>query len=142
MAEELKCNKPEARQFDFWAGEWTVTAGGKVAGENSITLIHGGCALREEWRGAGGGTGSSLNAWDSRTKSWRQTWVSSMGPPLLLEGGVDDRGRMVMTGEGIDPKGRPVKNRITWSREAEGRVRQLWEQQGAEGKWTVVFDGL
>jgi hypothetical protein len=142
MADELKCKEPEARQFDFWIGEWTVQADGKKAGDNSITLIHGGCALREEWRSASGGTGSSLNAWDSRTRTWRQTWVSSMGPPLLLEGGLDGEGRMVMTGEGSDEQGRPVRNRITWSREREGRVRQLWEQSTPDGKWSIVFDGL
>lgn len=135
------CSAAEFHQFDFWAGEWSVTSGGKLAGENTITPIHGGCALREEWRGAGGGTGTSLNAWDPRTKSWRQTWVSNRGVVLILEGGLDASGRMVMTGEGSSQDGKPLKNRITWSREEGGKVRQMWEQSDGK-KWTVVFDGL
>ncbi|HET7704523.1 MAG TPA: hypothetical protein VFM36_00410, partial [Thermoanaerobaculia bacterium] len=46
------CDRPEHRQFDFWAGEWTVTTpDGKTAGTNRITKIAGGCALLEEWTG-------------------------------------------------------------------------------------------
>jgi len=36
-----------------------------------------------------------------------------------------------------------VRQRITWSREPDGRVRQLWESSKDGGRsWTTVFDGL
>ncbi len=28
--------RPDLYQFDFWVGEWEVTAGGQTAGENRI----------------------------------------------------------------------------------------------------------
>jgi hypothetical protein len=31
--------------------------------------------------------------------------------------------------------------RITWSREADGTVRQVWEQSADAKSWTTVFDG-
>ena len=34
------CSSPEARQFDFWVGSWTVHANDKVAGHNNISNIH------------------------------------------------------------------------------------------------------
>ena len=46
---------PEARQFDFWVGEWNVTtAEGQQAGTNSIRLILDDCVLQETWAGAAG----------------------------------------------------------------------------------------
>jgi hypothetical protein len=44
-------------------------------------------------------------------------------------------------GTGKD-EGRPVKHRITWTPNADGSVRQLWESSGPNGQWVVVFDGL
>jgi len=131
------CASPEHRQFDFWVGEWEVTRpDGKVAGHNRITPILGGCALREEWTGAGGNQGTSLNAWDPGAHAWRQTWVDQSGAVLLLAGGIDG-GRMVMvSGDG------PSRQRITWTPMPDGRVRQLWDASEDGGKtWKVAFDG-
>src|SRR5436190_24339821 len=44
-----RCDAPEYRQFDFWAGEWDVTsaANGSAAGTNSVTRTLDGCVLQE-----------------------------------------------------------------------------------------------
>jgi hypothetical protein len=132
----------ESRQFDFWIGEWEVTAGGKAAGTNHIVPILGGRALRETWRGAGGYNGTSTNIYDATTKSWKQFWVDNSGLVLLLEGGVVD-GKMVLEGGRIGGDGRPVVDRITWTPNEDGTVRQLWETSQDEGEtWEVGFDGL
>ena len=132
------CASPEHRQFDFWIGEWEVTRpDGKLAGHNRITPILGGCALREEWTGAGGNQGTSLNAWDPEARRWRQTWVDQGGTVLLLAGGIDG-GKMVMqSGDGAS------RQRITWTPMGDGRVRQLWDSSSDGGKtWKVEFDGI
>lgn len=138
------CSTPEYRQFDFWAGSWNVTMGGKAAGTNTIQPIEAGCALQETWRGAGGGSGTSLNAWDARRQVWHQTWTGADGGVLLLDGVFKD-GKMVLTGQHPavkDPKA-TVLERITWSPLPSGQVRQLWESSLDGGKtWTVAFDGL
>jgi hypothetical protein len=132
------CGAPEQRQFDFWIGDWRVTTpDGKHAGDNRIERILDGCALQESWQGAGGGRGFSYNAWDRERKVWHQTWVDKQGNLLLLEGGLRE-GRMVLEG----PQG-TVRNRITWTPNADGSVRQLWETSADQGKsWKAVFDGL
>ena len=136
------CAAPEYRQFDFWLGEWSVTdPGGKAAGVNRITRILGGCALREEWTGAGGLTGTSLNMYDSPRRRWHQTWVDDKGNVLLLEGAFHG-GRMVLEGDAPAESGTLVRQRITWSPLAGGRVRQLWESSTDSGKtWKTEFDG-
>ncbi len=137
------CATPEHRQFDFWLGDWDVTnPAGKVAGHNRITLILGGCALREEWTGASGTSGTSLNVFDADARKWRQTWVDDGGSVLLLTGEFRD-GKMVLEGESPAGKGKTARQRITWTPASDGRVRQLWDSSADGGKtWKVEFDGM
>jgi len=137
------CATPDHRQFDFWLGEWEVTApGGKVAGHNRISAILGGCALREEWTGASGNTGTSLNMYDAGARKWRQTWVDDGGTVLLLAGELK-AGKMVLVGESPAAGGKTSLQRITWTPQPGGRVRQLWDSSADGGKtWKVEFDGM
>jgi hypothetical protein len=137
-AQPKPCTGPEYRQFDFWIGDWRVTTpDGKHAGDNRIDAILDGCALSESWRGAGGGQGFSYNAYDRARKVWHQTWVDKQGNLLLLEGALKD-GAMVLSG--VQAK---VLQRITWTPNKDGSVRQVWETSADQGKtWQTVFDGL
>jgi len=136
------CTAPEHRQFDFWIGEWEVTTPkGAPAGRNRIEPILGGCALRESWTGAKGGSGTSYNAYDRRSGRWHQTWVDNGGLVLRLDG-TFAAGKMVLSGESRDSTGARVLNRITWQETAPGAVRQLWETSKDGGDtWSVAFDG-
>ena len=139
------CAAPEHRRFDFWIGTWDVTnPAGKVVGHNRIESALGGCALIEHWTGAGGVRGTSLNAFDRDRRKWHQTWVDNTGGLLQLDGGVEG-GAMVMTGDAVDkdaPSG-VARQRITWTPQPGGTVRQRWESSSDGGKtWNVVFDGL
>jgi hypothetical protein len=138
------CTRPEHRQFDFWIGEWDVTLpNGSRAGTNRIRAINGGCALQEEWTGARGSTGTSLNAFDASTSRWHQTWVGSDGLVLLLDGGVRN-GAMELSGITTGPNDTRTLHRVRWTPlgGAQATVRQLWESSTDDGKtWTVAFDG-
>jgi hypothetical protein len=57
--------------------------------------------------------------------------VDSDGLLLVLEGRWDGK-RMVLEG---------AKQRITWTPNDNGSVRQLWEAADDKGGWSVVFDG-
>jgi hypothetical protein len=141
-APKSACTAPEFHQFDFWIGDWDVAdANGKPVGRNRIATVQRGCALTEQWEGKGGVTGTSLNAWDAERRRWRQTWIDSTGSLLLLEGEFVD-GRMVLWGSANDASGKPARQRITWQKLADGRVRQTWESS-VEGSatWSTVFDG-
>lgn len=133
------CPAVESHQFDFWIGDWDVTLpDGKPAGHNRIDAILDGCALAEHWQGASGFRGQSYNAYDAPSKLWRQFWVDATGTVLGLEGRFAD-GKMVLQstsrGQRID--------RITWTPNADGTVRQLWEvSQDSGATWKTEFDGL
>jgi hypothetical protein len=137
------CAGPEYRQFDFWIGDWTVTgAKGKLAGSNRIERVAGGCGLQENWTAATGGSGRSLNAYSPQDGKWHQVWLGSGGLWMPLSGGLRD-GSMVLEGRTIGPKKEVIEQRITWTPQADGRVRQLWEQSMDSGKtWTAGFDGM
>ena len=133
------CDSPEHRQFDFWLGSWDVyRPDGEQAGTNRLTAIHDGCAIREEWEGVSGHAGTSLNFYDPASGRWYQTWVDNGGKPLLLSGGLNGDGQMVLA----SPDGESPRQRITWTPEEDGSVRQLWEtSEDGGGTWSVAFDG-
>jgi hypothetical protein len=125
-------------------GLWdVVNVAGKFVGTNRIERV-GDCFLQETWAAASGGyTGRSLNSvgFDGR---WHQTWTDTSGLRLELAGGLVN-GKMVMEGgtpsQDRKQKG-PTRNRISWSPEGAGVVRQHWETSSDEGKtWTTSFDG-
>jgi len=133
---------PESRQFDFWLGEWDVTTpDGKPAGESRIESMANGAGLLENWTGAGNYLGKSLNAYNLAKKQWQQFWVGTGGGVLELAGGIVE-GNMVLVGE-HDVRGQHLTEKITWTPNADGSVRQHWEQSTDGGKtWTDAFDGL
>ena len=138
------CSAPEYRQFDFWIGDWVVhNPNRQQVGTNRIEKIAGGCALQENWTSARGTNGRSINAYHALRRTWVQHWVDDSGSILLLEGRYEGD-KMILRGSSPAPSGNgTVKDRITWSRLPDGRVRQLWEQSSDDGKtWTVAFDGV
>jgi len=129
----------EARQFDFWLGEWDVVdPTGKHVGTNVITSMLSGWGVMERWTGDGGMVGMSLNAYDSSGERWHQTWVDDRGGFLLLDGEFT-AGSMVLSGA---RKGAEVIDRITWTPLESGDVRQVWDVSSDGGdSWSRVFDG-
>jgi hypothetical protein len=140
------CQDEIYRAFDFWVGEWEVTAPtGQVAGENSITIEENGCLLVERWKGVQGSTGQSYNFVDRETGKWRQVWVSP-GITIDYSGGLDENGAMVLEGSigyGAGVAGNGAKFKGTWALQDDGTVKQHFQQYDAEKKeWSDWFIGI
>jgi hypothetical protein len=135
------CASPEHRQFDFWLGDWQVhKPDGGFAGFNRITSEYRGCVLHERYATGRGYSGESLNVYDATRGIWHQTWVDDTGLLLTLEGRWNGKS-MVLEGVAPGAGGAMAKQRITWTPNADGSVRQLWESADSKGAWTVAFDG-
>jgi hypothetical protein len=137
-----RCDGTEFRRFDYWVGNWEVTAGGRPAGSNLVTLEEDGCVVHEHWKGARGGTGQSFTFYDRRDGQWHQMWVSNSGAALYLSGAFDGS---TLNLEGTTPQadGSRLLNRLSFHSNPDSTVRQLWETSADGGKtWTPVFDGL
>jgi len=132
----------EARQFDFWIGDWEVYGPqGYKIGTNKIELVAGGFALLENWTDARGGSGKSLNSYKRRTRQWQQYWVGHNGQTAEYKGGLVD-GKMVMIADVADAQGRPSLTRGIWTPNADGTVTQVFETSNDQGlTWTNIFTG-
>lgn len=123
------CPEPEARQFDFWIGEWDVenqnsapgSAGWSTTGSatNRVYAVVGGCAIVEHWRGyafpaAGHIVGFSVRAWDPGARQWEIVLLWPMGSPPRFgtSAGRFEDGRGVFRNRFATPAGDAVVSRL------------------------------
>lgn len=133
---------PEARQFDFWIGDWEVFVGGNKVGENLVELEMKGCTLVENWKNTGGGLGKSLNVYDASVKKWKQFYVDSSGSVLQFEGEFADK-VMSLKGETTGGNGVKTLHILDFHDLADKTVRQHWRQSTDGGKtWVSVWDSI
>lgn len=135
---------PEARQFDFWVGSWKVYVTGtkQVAGHSEIQIISGGCGILENWTGAGGDEGKSINYFHPTQHEWQQVWVGSGNNPnrvqVFVHGEYKD-GTMRFDGQKIMPQGNLVKVRFRFVNLGD-RVEQIHETSEDGTTWTKSYD--
>jgi hypothetical protein len=132
--------------FNFWVGEWNVYSNDEartLQGTNSITKHHNNCLIMENWTSVQGGTGRSMNYYDPVEDLWRQLWVAG-GYSIDYTGGLDADGAMVLAGKiNYYSAGNSLAFRGKWTPNADGSVRQFFEQQNPDtSEWSVWFDGL
>lgn len=131
--------EPKCRQFDFWIGEWDVTAKGQTVSTSSIQLILGNCVIFENYTN-GPYIGKSFNFYDAVLGKWRQTWVDRTGGVIEFAGEFKD-GSMRFEGEGHQINGTKSLQRMTFTPLEKDKVRQLGETSTDGGKtWTVSYD--
>jgi hypothetical protein len=134
-------DKPAFRAFDFWVGEWEVRATGtqQVAGTNSVQLINGSCTILENWTGARGGVGKSINFYNAATSKWQQTWVDNVGGVIFFVGARQGN-QMKFEGEHVKADGTTSKIRLTFVSIAADTVRQIGESMTDGKQWTTGYD--
>lgn len=142
VANASACSSSEYHQFDFWVGNWDAfeVADLKTSGAHlRVEKILGGCVLKETYDGASGVEGQSFSIYDRTRGVWHQSWVTSRGQLLTIEGGMQD-GKMVLSGADKTADGKDRLVRGTWAQEAEG-VRETAVRSTDGGKtWELWFD--
>ena len=143
----IDCADADHSAFNFWVGEWDVSATGTdtVVARSTISSTAGGCAIEEDYRqtvGPGGVAatyhGVSFSTFDARRGGvWRQFYMDSGGAVTVFEGGLSETGAMV-----LQAPGRPGSiQRMTVSPEPDGSVRQRGESSTDGGAtWTPGYD--
>ena len=132
---ECSCCTEQHKEFDFWIGEWSVlNSEGKKVGENSISKIEDNCILVEKWKGVQGTTGTSHNYYDPSDESWNQLWIDNKGNILKLKGRMDSGKMVLRSSVEKDQEGNSYYNQISWGRNQDGTVTQLWELYEENGK--------
>ena len=138
------CCTEEHQAFDFWIGTWQVTnSDGTEAGKNTIEKVEDNCVLKERWVGAKGNfTGTSMNFYNQKTNQWEQLWVDNSGTHLKLKGNRKGNQMILSSDEFVHIDGQHYVNRITWTLNGNGTVRQLWEVLQEDKVVNITFDGL
>ena len=137
-----RCADAEHQQFDFWVGDWDVRPTGRdeVVSHSRIEKLYSGCAIRENWMPISHRDGGSLSAYVPREKGWRQTWIDSSGALVEFKGGWNGHA-MILTGDWPTGPGKSQLIRMTYTRQADGSVRQLGEASEDGGaSWSPSFD--
>lgn len=136
------CSSPEYHQFDFWIGDWEafdVNTPQTIAAHIRVEPILNGCVLKETYEGAGGTSGQSFSIFDRTRGVWHQTWVTSHGQLLIVEGALTN-GKMVLSGSDKAPDGKDRLVRGTWTPQ-NGTVRETAARSTDGGKtWEPWFD--
>jgi hypothetical protein len=129
------CADASYHQFDFWVGRWDVyNPKGQMVAHSLIEPVYG-CGIRENWMPLNKPGGRSLSIYAPDEKRWEQFWIDSSGSRAFFTGGWNGSA-MVITGKW----GGPLV-RMTYSKNADGSVRQSGEQSTDEGKnWSRSFD--
>lgn len=131
----------QARQFDFWIGEWDVkSTTGQQAGTSSIQLMLGECVIYENWTSAPpqNYAGKSFNLVNAATGKWMQTWVDDKGAVIeFIDGEYKDHKLVFVT----KPDSQNQITRLTFFNIEPNLVRQLFEVTIDDGKsWKTTTD--
>jgi hypothetical protein len=136
------CVGPEFRQFDFWIGRWKVfdARDGSPQGESLIEKVYGGCSLRENWKDPQL-TGGSLNTYVAIDKHWHQTWTDSAGTWREFIGGLEAANMvLVWSHPSARVPGNTAQERMTFTRNPDGSVRQHMDQTSDGVTWVEGYD--
>ena len=135
----------QARQFDFWIGEWDAYVRGTntLAGHSKIEMASGGCMILENWTSAGSAfSGKSMNFVDPVSGKWKQVWIGSNQSPNASEflNGEYREGAMRFEYETISQGAKQLVH-FYFFNEGPDQVRQFHETSSDDGKtWTTTYD--
>lgn len=138
------CASEKYRQFDFWVGNWNVyNAKGALIGTNKILKLSNACAIQENWESkTSPSKGTSYNFYNKTDDAWHQVWVDNSGFSLNLSG-TYAKGKMVLKSPIVKGKKGDYYNQVTWSKNTDGSVTQVWELLDTNGKIVQeVFRGI
>lgn len=144
------CSTPEARQLDFWLGEWDLTwpaeqmggaQGDLGRGRNSITRLFDDCVIEENFMTDDASyRGHSVSVYDVSAGVWRQTWVDSAGGYLWLTGGGVD-GQMILSTEPVEKEAGVAVNRMVFADVETDSLEWVWQRSDDGGStWTDLWN--
>jgi tetratricopeptide (TPR) repeat protein len=135
---------PEARQFDFWLGDWDVVSslGGPKQGTSHISREMNGCVIWENWTSAGAPYfGKSYNTYNANLKRWEQYWVDNAQGVIFFFGNLKDGAMDYWTDDIPQPNGTKLRRHLQFFNLSPDKVRQFSQGSTDGGKtWNVEYD--
>lgn len=133
----------QARQLDFWVGDWVVTGpSGQVLGTSTVSTDLSGCLLEERFRTPGGYEAVAFAAFDVWEQQWFRTYIDNRGEQVRVKGGFES-GAMTLTGPESGPGSSGiVLQRVTIAPTASGVRQSLQVSRDGGESWGSVLDLL
>ena len=140
---QCACCSESHSSFDFWVGDWIVyDVKGNVVGHNIVEKKYDNCVLQEKWISSGKSRGTSYNYYDKKDATWNQIWIDNSGFSLVLKGNYSNS-KMILKSELINGEKGVYYNQITWTKNADGSVTQVWDIFDEKNKKTQeAFRGI
>lgn len=138
------CSSSEYSQFNFWVGNWDVyDTNNKLIGTNNVVKLSNACAIQENWVSkTSKSKGTSYNYYNKSDNSWNQLWVDNSGFSLELKGQYN-QSKMILKSNLIKSKNGDFYNQITWTKNTDGSVTQIWDYMDQNHKKIKeVFKGI
>ena len=130
----------EARQFDFWLGEWDAIWGDNERGSNVIRSVLDDAVILENFDGRPGTPliGMSVSVYNAALGKWQQTWVDNQGGYLDFAGAFEG-GRMVLQRSAM-LDGQSFLQRMVWYNIERDQFDWNWERSDDGGQtWQVMW---
>jgi hypothetical protein len=130
----------EARQFDFWIGEWDAVWGDGERGTNVIRAVLDEAVILENFDGHPGTLliGMSVSVYNAALGKWQQTWVDNQGGYLDFVGEFS-AGQMVLQ-RSATRQGQTFWQRMVWYDIERDQFDWNWERSDDEGQtWQVQW---
>ncbi|WP_445748795.1 hypothetical protein [Polaribacter sp.] len=133
------CSGEKYNQFDFWEGNWKVyDKEGDLVGTNKVVKLQNNCVLQENWVSKlSQNTGTSYNYYNPKDDTWNQIWIDNSGFIMNLKGRFKD-GKMTLKSDLIEANPRSFANQITWKKNKDNTVTQIWTTVDEKGK--VIYE--
>jgi len=150
---DTPCASAQARQFDFWLGDWDLSwpaeqaggeAGETMTGTNRLTKLFGDCVIEENFSTSDGSyLGRSLSVYDANDGLWRQTWVDSQGAYLGFAGRMEGD-EMILSTAPVTDGDHVVINRMVFSDITPASLSWRWQRTTDSGetwsdRWTITY---
>jgi hypothetical protein len=123
---------PQARELDFWLGQWSVANNDVRLGTAVVSSGLSGCLTEENYSTRKGYRAISFAYFDAIEQQWYRTYVDSEGERVELHGNLVGPD-MIMTGVEPGPGGTMLQVRMTLSPVDANTVRQNWEVSDDNG---------
>ena len=129
----------EARQLDYWLGDWSVgTPEAPNTGHSKVSISLDKCLLTESWGSdTSNHQGENALAYNPEDKTWYGLFVDNRGRVHALKG-VVTAGSAEFQGPSRDANGKVVLNKVKVVRVKHDSVEQIWQKSSDNGaSWTT-----
>jgi hypothetical protein len=135
------CSNDGSNQLDFMLGDWDFfSKDGTLLGENSIRLVFGTCTIEENYESTDGFKTRGVLNFDSKTQNWSQIWSDDFGTTLHFNGKFQNN-KLMMKAISINPQGKKTYHRLTYAKNANGTMSQIWQKSTNQKEWETIFNG-